>query len=80
MVQVLREAGIEFAGAGDQEILDADSGLRRWIAVPVAEDDEDAGAALQAVSRKLSITSMKSHAPAEGWHDIGAEDGVQLDS
>ena len=80
MVQVLREAGIEFAGAGDQEILNADSGLRRWIAVPVAEDDEDAGAALQAVSRKLSITSTKSHAPPRDGMTLGQKMGVQLDS
>ena len=54
MVQVVREAGIEVAGEEDKEILDPQSGIRRWV--PVSDEGAD-NAALGEVDRKLSLTS-----------------------
>ena len=61
MIQLVREAGIEVAGEDDTEILDTQAGIRRWICVPVHDEDEVADpAALDAVDRKLSTTSAQS--------------------
>ncbi|KAF2765196.1 hypothetical protein EJ03DRAFT_369752 [Teratosphaeria nubilosa] len=63
MVQVIREAGIEVAGENDKEILDKESGIRNWVPIPVDEEDErqtSRPGALQAIDRKLSVTSTKS--------------------
>lgn len=67
MAQVLRECGIEVAGEADTEILDKDSEIRRWIHIPVEDEDEvDNKEAIAAIERKLSIisTSGRSIAPA----------------
>nr|POE80050.1 putative phospholipase a2 [Quercus suber] len=63
MVQVLRENGIEVSGEDDKAILDKNGGLRRWINIPLSEDQATNRGALETVNRKLSITSMKSVAP-----------------
>ena len=61
MVQVVREAGIEVAGLDDKEILDAAAGVRRWVAIPMDEEQEVANpVALGEVGRKLSITREQS--------------------
>ena len=79
MVQVIREAGIEVAGENDQEILNKDSGLRRWISVPVEDEDEATNdGALNAIDRKLSVTSMKSNAAPRDGMTMGQKMEVQL--
>lgn len=61
MVQVVREAGVEFTGDEDREILEPEAGIRRWISIPMEEEDEATNpAALGEVDRKLSFTSVKS--------------------
>ncbi|KAK3100890.1 hypothetical protein LTR53_018824, partial [Teratosphaeriaceae sp. CCFEE 6253] len=62
MVQVLRESGIEVAGDNDAEILAKETTTRRWVAVPVNDHEQQATApgALDAVGRKLSVTSTRS--------------------
>jgi platelet-activating factor acetylhydrolase len=61
MVQVVREAGIEVAGEDDKEILEPQSGIRRWVSVPVEDEVEIAASpALGEVNRKLSVSSAKS--------------------
>ncbi|KAH9818152.1 acetylhydrolase [Teratosphaeria destructans] len=63
MVQVIREAGIEVAGEDDKEILDKESGIRKWVPIPIDEEEErqtSRPGALQAIDRKLSVTSTKS--------------------
>ncbi|KAK5737796.1 hypothetical protein LTR17_006444 [Elasticomyces elasticus] len=62
MVQVLRESGIEVAGENDAEILGKDAGISRWISIPVDDDEQEATkpGALNAINRKLSVTSTRS--------------------
>ncbi|KAK3116933.1 hypothetical protein LTR53_002156 [Teratosphaeriaceae sp. CCFEE 6253] len=62
MVQVLRESGIEIAGDNDAEILAKETTTRRWVAVPVNDHEQQVTApgALDAVGRKLSVTSTRS--------------------
>ena len=68
MVQVVREAGIEVSGEDDREILQPQSGIRRWVSVPVEdEDDVVESPALGEVNRKLSVSSAKSaSSPKDG--------------
>jgi platelet-activating factor acetylhydrolase len=61
MVQVVREAGIEVAGEDDRDILEPQGGIRRWIAVPVEDEDEATNCpALSEIRRKISVSSAKS--------------------
>ena len=61
MVQVVREAGIQVAGEDDKEILDPEAGVRRWVAIPVEDEQKVANpVTLGEVGRKLSITTEQS--------------------
>jgi platelet-activating factor acetylhydrolase len=65
MVQIIREAGIEVAGEDDSEILDKEGGVRRWIPIPVDDEDERLASrpgAMHAINRKLSVTSTRTMA------------------
>ncbi|KAK3049682.1 hypothetical protein LTR09_009104 [Extremus antarcticus] len=76
MVQVLRGAGIEVAGADDPEILSTEKVVRSWMSVPV--DDENAAqatepGALSAVNRKLSVPSIKGNAAPKDSMTMGQQ-------
>lgn len=76
MVQMLREAGIEVAGNDDHEVLEADSDIFRWISIPVDDENEAEATnteALNAVNRKLSITSIKGNAAPRDGMTMGAQ-------
>lgn len=63
MVQCLRESGFEVAGDSDTEILNKDRSIPRWISIPVndvEQQDATRPGALNAVNRKLSVTSTRS--------------------
>lgn len=81
MVQVLRESGIEVAGENDAEILDKNSEIRRWIYIPV-EDEQEANneQAIAAITRKLSIisTTGRSIAPPRDGMTMGQKMESQL--
>ena len=78
MVQVIREAGIEVAGEDDREIFE--STIRRWIAVPVEDENQATNTAtLKAVNRKLSITSTKSIAVPRDGMTMGQKMAAQLE-
>ncbi|EME46420.1 hypothetical protein DOTSEDRAFT_70427 [Dothistroma septosporum NZE10] len=57
MVQVLRESGIEVAGGLDDEILDHEAEIRRWIRVPVNDEEPSNAHATASLTRKLSVIS-----------------------
>lgn len=69
MVQVIRESGVEVSGADDKEILGKEENIRRWIPVPVDEDEDERTVerpgSLNAVNRKLLVTSTRSSSGAE---------------
>ena len=75
MAQVVRESGIEVGGEDDREILDTEANVRKWIHVPVVDEDGSKEKLdTEAVKRKLSVGSVRSQAPkdetVEGVHGI----------
>lgn len=79
MVQVIREAGIEIAGEDDKEILGRQSGIRRWMSIPVEDDDQATNAvALNAINRKLSITSTRTTAVSRDGMTMGRKMEAQV--
>lgn len=83
MVQTLRDAGIEVAGENDDEILNRDSEIRRWIHIPVEDEAEATNAqAMAAITRKLSIISStgRSIAPPRDGMTMGQKTEAQLDA
>lgn len=80
MVQVVREAGIQVAGEDDSGILEIDSRIRRWVSVPVEDDDQNAGkGALDEVGRRLSITLTQDQTPSDEVA-MGGNTTVHLES
>jgi platelet-activating factor acetylhydrolase len=82
IVQMLREAGIEVAGESDEDILKTESGIPRWISIPVEDEDEIQATntgALAAVDRKLSVGSIKGNAAPKDSMTMGQRTRAQLE-
>ena len=54
MVQTMRLSGVEMSGKNDEDILLPDGNIRRWVSIPVHDEEGFVGKTLQAVDRKLS--------------------------
>lgn len=72
MVQVMREAGIEVAGAEDRDILDTGKNVRSWVHIPVGNVEASPVDAPGAVERRASKADQ---AP----RDVGAEAGAAME-
>ena len=72
MVQVMREAGIEVAGAEDRDILDTGKSVRSWVHIPVGNVEASPVDAPKAVERRASKADQ---AP----RDAGAEEGAAME-
>ncbi|KAK4626843.1 Putative phospholipase A2 [Fulvia fulva] len=72
MVQVLRDSGIEVAGESDDEILDKEAEIRRWIRVPVDDEEPSNAQAAATLTRKLSVIS------ATGRNITSPRDGMTM--
>lgn len=72
MVQVMREAGIEVAGAEDREILKTGKSVRSWVHIPLGNGETSALDVPKAVERRASKAEQ---AP----RDAGVEDGAAME-
>lgn len=83
MAQCLRQSGIEVAGEHDAEILDKTGDIRRWIHIPVEDEESEAtnDQAIAAISRKLSIASNSGRtiAPPRDGMTMGQKTDAQLE-
>ncbi|KAK5171309.1 uncharacterized protein LTR77_004453 [Saxophila tyrrhenica] len=81
MMQVLRGSGIEVAGDNDQEVLKQESGIHRWVSIPLEEEVVDATGegAIEAIDRKLSVSEIQGHAAPTDTTREGQREGDALE-